>query len=890
MLQIRFSFLLLLFLCSSFFASAQEDKGIVLVSGVITSSEKEILSHATVMLCADSLGNNIIGYSISDERGIFTIRGIKPLTGKSWLIARSIGYETLVCELHKFPVQLDLVMEIDPQGLETVVVTVRSQDVVSKNDTLIFNSQNFRVGNEKNIGEVIGKMPGMQVDAEGNVSFQGKKINKLLIDGDDIAGSPSLALNTLSADFSNSIELIRDYSEDKLTKKFRSGEELALNLKSARKTQISGVMDLGYGAKDRYLLRLPLLIRMSKISLSANIAANNTGASLLSKDDYFLSKVLEFNLEASSVVRNILSEEEREMLYPPDNEKRRRTELININANWNPSKKYILRTNVLYNATKAFGGAYGNVEQFLPDGRLIYTSEEEEQRRHNLFSMDMRHKWTPNEAWLVKAQTSLQIRNANKLQFHDIAYNTTKIHSETDLLNQFFSIGQSFNLSAAAFGDGLLSLNTSAHFRRGNSDFDLHSSDTILPPNLLYIDNALEMPYFYDSRIKKTKTNLSLGILLIYPIYKNTFMQIESGWQIAKEKDSPSVVLPTLQTQIMEWNRLHAAVSFFKKTGLLRYNIGIRGGSCNLSKSSRNIPIVDKTFFEPHLMLALQFEQNHRLESSISYNVIPIQMEYFSQNTMIQSFSSVKLPSMLDQVYERKMNALFTYYYVSLYNRLFIILSGIYEKQENKQLLVTRNQGLITEMFFSNGGTLEIISPNLYINKGIGALPLDAKLQGRFMHSNYNFVHNRQADICFNNKTECSLSFSSRFHSFPVNFEIGTTIDHITTKFSHSKSHSHTREIGLRGKLHWSYKKCFASVTGYTNTLSLNGEKRILRDIELQAKYRLSSKIELSLSGKDIFHLCKNEWGIEILSPSSYFSKHYSRMPGHLLLSLNYTL
>lgn len=890
MLQSRYFFLSFVFFCCFLPGWAQQDDNIVLISGVITSSEKELVSHASVMLCADSLANNIIGYDISNEQGAYTIRGAKPQTKKTWLIVRSMGYKKLIQPLYALPTQLNFTMEVDIKELESVVVTARSRDVISKNDTLIFNSQNFRIGNERNIGEVIGKMPGMQVDSEGNVSFQGKKINKLLIDGDDIAGSVSMALNTLSANFSNSVELIKNFSEDRLTKKFNSGEEFALNLKSARKTQVSGVLDLGYGAKDKYSTRLPLIARIGKFSLSTNIAANNIGASLLSKDDYLLSKVLELNLGASSVVRNLFSEEEREMLYPPNNEKKRRTELINLNANWSLSKEYTLRSNVLFNAIKALGGAYSNVEQFLPAGGLNYTSKEEQQRRHNLFSMDIRHKWTPNEAWLIKAQTSLQIRNANKLQFHNTAYNTAKINSETDLSNQTFSIGQSFNLSTAVFNEGLLSLNASTHLSQGHSDFDLHSSDAILPIYLLQINNLLEHPYFYTSSIKKTKTNLSLGVVLTYPIYKNAFMQVESGWQIAKEKDKPLILLPTLQLQTMEWSRLHGAISLFKKTGLLRYNIGVSGGYYRLLETPLDIQTMNKDYFEPRLMLALQFEQNHRLESSVSYNVTPIQMDYFSQNTVVQSFSSIKLPSKLNQVYERRANALFTYYFASLYNQLFIILSGIYEKQEDKQLFVTRNQGLMTETFFSNGGSLEFFSSNLYISKGIGALPIDVKLQGRFMHSNYNFRHNLQDDICFSSKVEGSLSLSSRFRSFPINFEIGTTLDDATTKFSHSTSHSHTREIGLRGKVHWAYKKIFASIAGYTNSLSFNEERRIFRDLELQVKYQLNTKCELSLRGKDIFHLHKNEWKIETLSPSAYSSKLYSRIPGHLLLSLCYTL
>ena len=55
--------------------------------------------------------------------------------------------------------------------------------VTMSGDTLIYKSEAFTNGSERKLEDVLAKLPGMEVDENGEVKVQGKKVNKVLVDG-----------------------------------------------------------------------------------------------------------------------------------------------------------------------------------------------------------------------------------------------------------------------------------------------------------------------------------------------------------------------------------------------------------------------------------------------------------------------------------------------------------------------------------------------------------------------------------------------------------------------------------------------------------------------------------------------------------------------------------
>ncbi|WP_278960738.1 hypothetical protein, partial [Bacteroides pyogenes] len=79
------------------------------------------------------------------------------------------------------------------------------------------------------------------------------------------------------------------------------------------------------------------------------------------------------------------------------------------------------------------------------------------------------------------------------------------------------------------------------------------------------------------------------------------------------------------------------------------------------------------------------------------------------------------------------------------------------------------------------------------------------------------------------------------------------------------------------------------SVSGKSNRIEDAEAKRYFRDLDFSMKYKLN-KLDIKLQGENVFHLKDNEWMKEILTPTVQSTILYRRLPGHILLSLCYTL
>lgn len=221
--RLRLSVLCML-ICICRFSIAQN------ISGMVVDAQNTAIPFCTVTCSQDSMAYSIISYAITKDNGSFTIQSNKALSS-FWLIARCVGYSTLRVHYKELPAApLRLELKDDSYTLSEVTVKGRNLGAKVKNDTIEFSPNVFKNGSEQNMSDVIKKLPGMAVDESGNVSFQGKRIDKFLVNGEDVLSTGGHALKTLSADFASGVELLSNYNDGNVGNSFNSKETTALNL------------------------------------------------------------------------------------------------------------------------------------------------------------------------------------------------------------------------------------------------------------------------------------------------------------------------------------------------------------------------------------------------------------------------------------------------------------------------------------------------------------------------------------------------------------------------------------------------------------------------------------------------------------------------------------
>ncbi len=205
-------FISVIYLCSS----AQNNSGSVKGS-LKDSSGKQILSLATVtvFLAKDT---TIITYRLSDASGNFKIPGI-PLNINCRVLVSFSGYKTFRKDfiLSKESPQLDMgtiLLNHDSKDLEEVIVFAERPPVSVRKDTIEFNASAFKTLPSALLEDLLKKLPGLDIDADGNIMVKGKRVNKLLVDGKEFfGGDPQIATKNLPANIVDKVQVMNDKEE-----------------------------------------------------------------------------------------------------------------------------------------------------------------------------------------------------------------------------------------------------------------------------------------------------------------------------------------------------------------------------------------------------------------------------------------------------------------------------------------------------------------------------------------------------------------------------------------------------------------------------------------------------------------------------------------------------
>ena len=271
--------LVLMLLCTlSIFAQNK----VISVSGrVVESDSKEPAAQATVQLL--SLPDSAYAAGIaSSNKGWFTLPKVK--AGKYLLKISYIGFRT------KFvPVQLsnnvpekkmgNIALEPDAVMLSEAVITGTAPEVTVKEDTLEYNSTAYRTPEGAMLEELVKKLPGAEIDDDGNVKINGKEVKKIMVDGKEFfGGDVKTGLKNLPVDMVDKLKTYDKKSDLARITGIDDGEEetvLDLTVKKGMNQGWFGNVDLAGGTEDRYMGRAMINRFYDKTQFSIIGSANN---------------------------------------------------------------------------------------------------------------------------------------------------------------------------------------------------------------------------------------------------------------------------------------------------------------------------------------------------------------------------------------------------------------------------------------------------------------------------------------------------------------------------------------------------------------------------------------------------------------------------------------
>ncbi|MGF7215146.1 hypothetical protein GGR92_001286 [Spirosoma lacussanchae] len=348
------------------------------------------LASSTVMLLSPR-DSSLVNFGRTDEKGAFSFKNLK--AGNYILKISFVGYmpyNQLVKPAGEALVDLGA-LKLKPITRELMEVVVRTAKapLTIKGDTIEYNASSFKVPPGSTVEDLLRKLPGVQVDQDGNIRAQGQEVKKVTVDGKNFFGNdPKLATKNLQADAIQKVQVYNDKTEQaKLTGVEDGKKEKTVNLELKEEFKKGGFGKLTAGAgpasngispradaKGNYN-KFDAKRQFSVIGLGNN--TNQQGLSWNDYQDFRGSNSFNWNDNAdfgfSSGGRFIFfgGDEDNESLSIPVDGRAGRGFSNNVagGANYNyDTKKTKLSTSYYYSQTRLQLDAERNRRNFLEDG------------------------------------------------------------------------------------------------------------------------------------------------------------------------------------------------------------------------------------------------------------------------------------------------------------------------------------------------------------------------------------------------------------------------------------------------------------------------------------------------------------------------------------------
>ncbi len=244
----------------------------VKLTGVVKDSIGNPLEMANVV-AIDTVAKRIASYGFTDVKGNYKL-SLKKHTVYNLKISY-IGLKTadFILTTKEEAMVKDVTLQYD--NILDEITIVSKMPVTIKGDTIVYNADSFKNGTERKLEDVLKKIPGVEINDDGEVEVEGKRAEKVMVEGKDFFdGDSKLATKNIPSNAVDKIQVLRNYGEVNQLRGVQNNQDrIALNikLKEGKKNFWFGEVTAGGGRapdKSLYLVQPKLFYYSPKYSLT----------------------------------------------------------------------------------------------------------------------------------------------------------------------------------------------------------------------------------------------------------------------------------------------------------------------------------------------------------------------------------------------------------------------------------------------------------------------------------------------------------------------------------------------------------------------------------------------------------------------------------------------
>ena len=528
------------------------------LKGVVKDTTGVALELANV-IAINQETSALESYAITDASGKYVLALGKNETYK--IQVSYIGLKTTeeVITTTTTDINKDFQLQAD-NTLDAVELTYE-MPVTIKGDTLVYNADSFTNGSERKLEDVLEKLPGVEINEDGQVEVEGKTVGKVMVEGKEFFdGDTKLATKNIPANAVDKIQVLRNYSEvGQLRSVTNNQDNIALNikLKEGKKSFWFGDVTAGGGTApspndELYLVQPKLFYYNPKYSINFIGDMNNIGeVALTNRDLRNFGGGFGFRLPSRTSGTNInLGDNGLGGLTSINNAQKVVTKLAATNFSYAPSKNLDLSGFLIYNSSRINSRNISSFDYIETNGNTPPDEDTDEIGREasNQLIAKLSSSYKPN--FNNQLDYDILVRSSDDEErqnlFSSVVGNTNQIenvkpYSINQSLNYYYTLNEN-NIFALEvqhlikdedpFYNAILEDNNNAFALTAASlGLDLTQSNFNLNQERRVKSNQLDAKLDYYN-ILNTKSNINLTLGAIYSNQRfnsNIFQFLDNG-------------------------------------------------------------------------------------------------------------------------------------------------------------------------------------------------------------------------------------------------------------------------------------------------------------------------------------------------------------------------
>ncbi|NCO64170.1 MAG: outer membrane beta-barrel protein, partial [Flavobacteriia bacterium] len=784
----KIMFIMLLTAVSSTFAQLK-------IEGVVKDSIGNPLELANV-IAINQQTQKLESYGITNQEGRYKLSVEK--NSKYKLQVSYIGMKT--AQIDMVTIISDIVKDISLEYDNTLdeIELVYEMPVVVKGDTIVYNADSFTSGTERKLGDLLNKLPGVEVNDEGQIEVEGKTVGKVMVEGKDFFdGDSKLATQNIPANAIDKVEVLKNYAEvGQLSGVTNNQDNIAINikLKQGKKNFWFGNVTAGLGDSKNntlYLAQPKLFYYSPEYSINFIGDLNNIGEIAFTRRDYF-NFTGGFRSPSRSSGTNIdLGSNNLGFLSLQNNRaKDINTKFGAANFSYSPKKTLDVSGFAIFSSSRTAlqennAITYTDASLGIPDEN----TESNTMQRSDLGMLKFSTKYKPNTSnqldYDVLARTSKE--SQDQLFFSSVNGNILQLEKSSP-----FSINQNLNYYYTLNDKNIFAFEVQHLFQDENPFYNAFLEDKASYLNTATVlgldDSQSGFNIAQDKRVKSNQVDAKLDYWNI--LNQKSDINFTAGTIYSKQDFNSNIfqflddnstfeTTPTINNSL-DFNKIaytfsdvYLALHYRLKSGIFTFTPGVSAHAYSSKNNQFNINFKDNFFrLLPDFNMIMQLKKSEQIVFNYRMQTSFTDINQLARGLVLNNYRSIfsgnqELESALAH------NVSLSYFSFNMFNYTNVNARISYTKTIDR---------IRTTSQFEPGSVVNVSSP---FNSGLNDESASAfgraqktfgkfraMLSGNFSYNKFNQLINNRASANENYSQTYRTSLGTNFREAP-NFEIG---------------------------------------------------------------------------------------------------------------------